>query len=178
MGVFIFFLVLGSMKKSRESGLGGGRAKVDTGQPTLFTYRIVEEYDHDPNAFTQGFEILKKCDRSGKECTTSFIESTGLNRKSTVREVDIETGEVVRSKQLAAEDFGEGVTRLGNRLYQLTWRSPKIFEYDVDNFDNQKMRKVCLHTFWGSMCVQNNCRLIDIFSQPVDIVERWMGYYK
>lgn len=166
------------MKKSRESGLGGGRAKVDTGQPTLFTYRIVEEYDHDPNAFTQGFEILKKCDRSGKECTTSFIESTGLNRKSTVREVDIETGEVVRSKQLAAEDFGEGVTRLGNRLYQLTWRSPKIFEYDVDNFDNQKMRKVCLHTFWGSMCVQNNCRLIDIFSQPVDIVERWMGYYK
>jgi glutamine cyclotransferase len=136
--------MVGSMKQSRENGLGGARAKVDTGQPTLFTYRIVEEYDHDPNAFTQGFEVLRRCNGSGKECKTSFIESTGLNRKSTVREVDIETGEVVRSTQLPAEDFGEGITRLGNTLYQLTWRSPKIFVYDVDNFDHQKMRKVCV----------------------------------
>eukprot|EP00889_Picochlorum_renovo_P003959 jgi/Picre1/30989/NNA_006347.t1 len=48
-----------------------------------------------------------------------------------------------------AEDFGEGITRLGDTLYQLTWQSPKILEYDVDNFDNQKMRKTSLKDGWG-----------------------------
>lgn len=59
--------------------------------------------------------------------------SAGLNGQSTVRKVDVRTGSVLQSHSLPTSDFGEGVTRHGNRLYQLVWLKPTVWSYPVHN---------------------------------------------
>jgi len=111
--------------------------KLDTGQPTLFTFQVMGEHPHDYTAFTQGIEYDEVCDNKGI-CRQIFYESTGLNGRSSVREVEVSTGKVLRRKDLDHNDFGEGITKLGNRLYQTTWQSPKTWSYAADNFDDAK----------------------------------------
>ena len=98
------------------------------------------EYPHDAAAFTQGLEYDERCD--GGTCKQVFWESTGLNGRSSVREVELSTGKILRSKNLPQTDFGEGLTQHKGRLYQLTWRSDRAWSYSVDNFDDAKEMKV------------------------------------
>ena len=159
IGVFAFFVLLGTANRKRQhnkSNLSPGKNNIprsssdkqpllDTGQPTLFTYNIVEEFDHDPAAFTQGLEVFREMEDS----TPTFIESTGIWGSSTVREVEIATGKVKRLKKLSKQDFGEGITRLHDRLYQLTWQSPKIISYNVHNFEDVKIQRTSFKDGWG-----------------------------
>ena len=142
----MFFVVVGTRRNRNASSQqgGGGGARVDTGQPTLFTFNIVKEFDHDPRAFTQGFEVYHSKDNG-----PTFIESTGLRGRSSVREVDIATGKVLRSTDLIRTDFGEGITRLGDTLYQLTWQSPRLISYNVHDFSKQQVHKTSLKDGWG-----------------------------
>ena len=87
--------------------------------------RTVSEYPHDASAFTQGLVV-----HGGR-----MYESTGQYGCSSLRRVDIETGEIERKVSLAPEYFGEGITILGDRLYQLTWKNHIIIIYDVSTFD-------------------------------------------
>lgn len=91
----------------------------------VYAYEIVNIYPHDPAAFTQGLAY-----RNG-----SLFESTGLNGRSTVRELDLETGRVLRSRALSQEHFAEGLALWKDRLIQLTWRSRRAFIYDVGSFE-------------------------------------------
>ena len=88
-------------------------------------YRIVAEYPHDPDAFTQGLSI-----HNG-----GLYEGTGLEGESTLRRVDLESGEVLQSRELDDEYFGEGIAVLNDRIYQLTWESGKGFVYDRETFE-------------------------------------------
>ena len=90
-----------------------------------YTYEVVNVYPHDPNAFTQGLVIENGV----------LYEGTGLNGKSTLRRVDLETGEVLQSYTLAKEFFGEGITVFGDEIIQLTWQNKKGFVYDKHSFD-------------------------------------------
>ncbi|KAL2613129.1 hypothetical protein R1flu_024821 [Riccia fluitans] len=87
----------------------------------VYGYEIVREFDHDPRAFTQGLLY------SGNG---TLYESTGLYGQSTVREVDLLTGKVRRTRRMNKGEFGEGLTLWKDRLYQVTWRNQKIFIYD------------------------------------------------
>src|SRR6188474_2141801 len=69
-------------------------------EPTIHGYEIVREYPHDPEAFTQGLIY-----RDG-----FLYESTGLNGRSSLRKVRLETGEVLQQHDLDARYFGEGLT--------------------------------------------------------------------
>ncbi len=89
--------------------------------PTLYTYRVRNTFPHDPTAFTQGLIV-----RDGQ-----FLEGTGLEGRSTLRRVEIETGRVLEDRPLAAEFFGEGITELNGKLYQLTWQNATGFVYDA-----------------------------------------------
>ena len=60
-----------------------------------------------------------------------LLESTGLLGQSDVREVDVATGSVRRRRALPATEFGEGITVVGDRLYQLTWRGGRGHVYDA-----------------------------------------------
>lgn len=92
--------------------------------PYHYTYRVVNSFPHDTEAFTQGLVF---------ENGTLF-EGTGLYGRSTLREVELETGVVLRSLSLASQYFGEGITIYQDRVIQLTWRSNTGFVYDKDSF--------------------------------------------
>ena len=94
-------------------------------RPATLEASVVARYPHDTGAFTQGLVF-----RSGR-----FLESTGLYGESTLREVIVETGEVLRSVPLELQYFGEGLADLGDRLIQLTWRSGTALVWDADTFE-------------------------------------------
>jgi len=83
-------------------------------------YRIVHVYPHDRNAFTQGLEF-----RAG-----FLYEGTGLNGKSTLRRVKLETGEAVQQINVDPQYFGEGITVFNQQIFELTYRSGVGFVYD------------------------------------------------
>jgi len=81
--------------------------------PAHQDYRIVARYPHEPTAFTQGLAWA-----DGR-----LYESTGLEGQSSLREVDLTTGKVLRSAALRPWQFGEGIAVIGDRILQLTWKS-------------------------------------------------------
>lgn len=99
--------------------------------PTELTFKKIRKFPHDPDAFTQGLLFDE-----GR-----LLESTGLNGTSSIRIVDLSSGEVKKKVDLSKDYFGEGITVFGDNIYQLTWHSRKGFIYDkysltqVDSFD-------------------------------------------
>ncbi len=94
----------------------------------VYGYRIVRTFPHDPEAFTQGLIF-----RDGV-----FYEGTGLNGRSSLRKVTVETGNVLQIKTTPSEYFGEGITDWKGSLVQLTWRSEIGFVYDLSSFERTK----------------------------------------
>jgi glutamine cyclotransferase len=92
--------------------------------PTVDGYEIVQTYPHDCQAFTQGLEI-----RDGV-----LYEGTGLNGSSTLRRVKLESGAVEQRVAISNAYFGEGITVLKDKIYQLTWQSQQGFVYDRATF--------------------------------------------
>jgi len=88
------------------------------------TYRIVHTYPHDPKAYTQGLIYLDG----------HLYESTGLNGHSSLRMVDLETGQVEQQVPVASKYFAEGLTNWGSTLVQLTWLAHTGFVYDRFSF--------------------------------------------
>jgi glutaminyl-peptide cyclotransferase len=93
--------------------------------PQQYTVEVVERYPHDPQAFTQGLLVAGGV----------LYESTGLYGSSSIREVDLATGEVVRRHDLSAQYFGEGIAVVDDRLVQLTWQEHVGFVYALDTFE-------------------------------------------
>ena len=90
-----------------------------------YTYKVINVYPHDRNAFTQGLVVDNG----------DFIEGTGLYRRSSLRRVSIETGDIVQYHELPSHFFGEGITIYDDRIIQLTWRSNVGFVYDKESFE-------------------------------------------
>ena len=88
------------------------------------SYRIVNTYPHDPNAYTQGLIYLNGF----------LFESTGRNGQSTLRKVKLQTGQVLQQHSLDRAYFAEGLTEWDDQLVQLTWVSNTAFVYDLDSF--------------------------------------------
>lgn len=90
----------------------------------VYTYRIINTYPHDRNAFTQGLVF-----------EDGFLyEGTGLYGKSTLRKVELETGDIMKLHELSSEYFGEGIAIYQDKIYQLTYQSRRGFIYDKDKF--------------------------------------------
>ena len=107
----------------------GNEKKVENGNENetapLYTYRIINEYPHDTRAFTQGLVY-----ENG-----TMYEGTGLLKKSSLRQVELETGNILKIMNLSDEYFGEGVTIFGDRIIQLTWQSNTGFAYNKSDFN-------------------------------------------
>ncbi len=89
------------------------------------TYRVVARYPHDPDAFTQGLLYHQGV----------LYESTGLYGESTVRRVDLATGNVIASTKLPPRAFGEGLALWNDRLIQLTWREQTAFVFNLETLE-------------------------------------------
>jgi glutamine cyclotransferase len=87
-------------------------------------YKVVKTYPHDAMAFTQGLFFQD-----------GFLyEGTGLQGRSSIRKLDLETGRVLQEVALPPEVFGEGITPWGDRLIGLTWRDQTAFVLDLKSF--------------------------------------------
>lgn len=95
-----------------------------TNPPKVYSYKIINTYPHDKKAYTQGLEF-----RDGV-----LYETTGKRGRSTLRKVDIKTGEVLQKIDLNKKYFGEGMTIFNNKIFWLTWQARKGFIYDLESF--------------------------------------------
>ena len=92
-------------------------------EPQRYTYRIVRRFPHARRAFTQGLLYHN-----------GFLyEGTGQKGESSVRKVNLRTGEILQIKYLSSDYFGEGITLYDNKLIQLTWKARKGFVYNLDD---------------------------------------------
>jgi len=98
--------------------------------PEIYTYTIINEFPHDNKAYTQGLEFYND----------TLYEGTGKRGRSFLRSIDYKTGKLLQQIDLDKAYFGEGITILNDKIYQLTWQSKKGFIYDrkelkkLDNF--------------------------------------------
>ena len=102
--------------------LDGG---VETGNAARWTVEILDTRPHDTSAFTQGLEI-----HDG-----TLYESTGLTGESTVRIVDIGSGDVLSSLDVDAQVFAEGLTVAGDRIIQITHQAELAYVRDLDSLE-------------------------------------------
>ena len=91
----------------------------------VYTYKVVNAFPHDRQAYTQGLDIDNG----------TLYEGTGGYGSSTLRRVDLESGRLLQEYRLPDVYFGEGVTVYKDTLVQLTWRSNIGFVYDKNSFD-------------------------------------------
>jgi len=93
-----------------------------------YTCQVVNFFPHDSNAFTQGLQWVDSL----------LVEGTGLLGQSTLRLIDLTSGQVLYSRPIpgGATHFGEGICVVDDRIYQLTWQGHIGFIYDKNTFDS------------------------------------------
>lgn len=94
----------------------------------VYDYQIVHSYPHDTKAFTEGFFY-----RDGY-----FYESTGLNGRSSIRKVDIESGKTLQKMDIGKRYFGEGISDWKGKIIGLTWKSGLGFVWNLKTFRQVK----------------------------------------
>ena len=112
-----------------------------------YDFKVVRSYPHDAQAFTEGLLY-----RDG-----FLYESTGLNGKSSIRKVSLETGKVLQSKDIPPQYFGEGLTVWGDTLVGLTWQTQTGFVFDLKTFE---LRSQFVYPGEGWGLTQNGKELI------------------
>lgn len=118
-------VMLIALPNASQSPAAQSRLRLDG---PVYGYKVVRTYVHDRTAFTQGLQYVDGY----------LYEGTGLNGRSSIRKVNLDTGEVVQSRQLGAEFFGEGIAVWKNSLFELTWRSEVAFVYDRATFEPRR----------------------------------------
>ena len=117
--ILLFGMLLLLAACSSRSSRGLSTAPAPT-EPTYYTYRVKATYPHATEAYTQGLHYDEG----------TLWEGTGEYGRSEVRQIDLSTGKHHTTARLPKEEFGEGITILGDSLYQLTWESNTCHLYD------------------------------------------------
>ncbi len=122
--VLAAFLLLAALFIA-ETGIAAGQSAAPrTKAPPEYGFEVVHRFPHDTAAFTQGLAY------DGGY----FYEGTGLRGRSSLRQVRVETGEVLREVDLGPQLFGEGVTVVGSQIIELTWQAHIGFVYNLSDF--------------------------------------------
>ena len=131
-----------------------------------FKARVVKEYPHDPEAFTEGLVFGDGF----------FYESTGLHGRSSLRQVEPETGRVVKKYDLPSWYFGEGLTLWKGSLIQLTWKSAIGFIYNQASFSIEREFSYSGEgwglTHDGESLIMSNGTAELVFLDPQTLVQR------
>jgi glutamine cyclotransferase len=96
--------------------------------PINMGYTIVKVYPHDVSSYTQGLIWFNN----------TLYEGTGLNGESRLMKIDLETGKSTQKIDISKDYFGEGITILNDKIYQLTYTEHKVFVYDLATFKKIK----------------------------------------
>jgi glutamine cyclotransferase len=98
---------------------------VNGSTPKLYTYELLNTYPHDITSYTQGLEFYKGV----------LYESTGQYGESKLRALDYKNDAILNNVNLSRSYFGEGLTILNDKIYQLTWKEGRGLIYDVNTFE-------------------------------------------
>lgn len=104
--------------------------------PKLLSYKIINTYPHDYKAYTQGLEFFN--DTLYEGTGNGAGNETGIRGISSLRKTNYKTGIVYQKVELGEEYFGEGITILNNKVYQLTWLNNEGYVYDATTFKKEK----------------------------------------
>lgn len=96
--------------------------------PEIWIAKVIKSYPHNTTSFTQGLEFSKGV----------LFESTGQKGQSLIAKVDLNSGEHLQKIGLDGTYFGEGITLLNGKIYQLTWQEQKCFVYDESSMQIEK----------------------------------------
>ena len=113
-------------------------------EPGKNSYKVIHTFPHDSQAFTQGLFYNNGL----------LYEGTGQETGSSLREVELETGNVIRQHNLEASLFGEGITLYEDRIYQVTWTSKVGFVYNKSDF--RVLNKFYYQTQGWGLTTMNN----------------------
>jgi glutaminyl-peptide cyclotransferase len=121
-------------------------AAADPGDAPVVKPTVIAEIPHDPTASTEGLET------DGPD----LYETTGINGRSQLRQLDPATGQVLRSAPMPNNYFGEGFAVQGDRILQLTYDGNVMIEWDKATFTVR--REIPFPNAWGI------CQLGDRFA--------------
>lgn len=124
---FVLFLSVGFILL-HLTGCGRNSPGRPRSEIPVFTYEVANAWPHQRNAFTQGLVFLDG----------ALLESTGLKGQSSLRRVDLQTGNVLQRIEVPPEYFAEGLATMDGKLFQLTWQNHKGFVYDLHSFHLEK----------------------------------------
>ena len=136
LGLILFGVAAAGVAVFLALGIGEQMGLVSESKPrcsedpnvAALDYDIIQAFPHDPEAYTQGLFFANGF----------LFEGTGLRRQSALRKVDLETGRVLQKVELPSKLFGEGITVLNNKIYQLTWQAGIGFIYNIETLAVQK----------------------------------------
>jgi glutamine cyclotransferase len=118
--------------------------------PKRYGFKVIHTYPHSRDAFTQGLVYDKGI----------LFEGTGQETGSSLREVELETGKVLRQHNLDASLFGEGIALYQDRIYQVTWENKVGFVYEKSTFN--VINKIYYSTpGWGLTTMNNKIVMSD-----------------
>ena len=98
---------------------------VNGSTPKLYTYELLNTYPHDITSYTQGLEFYNGV----------LYESTGQYGESKLRALDYKNDVILNNVNLSRSYFGEGLTVLNDKIYQLTWKEGRGLIYNVNTFE-------------------------------------------
>jgi len=135
--------------------------------PKAYSFEVVNTFPHDKGAFTQGLYY-----ENG-----TLYETTGQRGESTLRKVNLETGEVLQKADMSPDEFGEGMTIVGNNMYVLTWENNKGHVYDknsfklLKSFDYQNSKEGWGLTYDGKQFIKSDGSNKLYFLDPTNLSE-------
>ncbi len=130
--VVLFFNLFAACRDSSGSSENSGSIAEPelNNDPPAISYTILNATPHDKNSYTEGFLMY-----DGKLFESSGAPEEFENTRSIVGIVDPATGNIAVKAELDRKTyFGEGITILNDKLYQLTWTNKKGFIYDLKTF--------------------------------------------
>lgn len=116
------------------SGVRKKGSSAQSVEPIFYTYEIVAEYPHSRTSYTQGLQFVDG----------ELWEGTGEYGNSRILRTDLASGKILEAQHNVKEEFGEGITVLGDKIYQLTWLNGKLRIYN-----RKTLQHIATHTYKG-----------------------------
>ncbi|MDP3393824.1 glutaminyl-peptide cyclotransferase [Sediminibacterium sp.] len=133
MKKLFYFLVLSYIMSSCQTNAEADNTQQEKLQaiqePVNIPFQVLNIFPHDTSSYTQGLIWYE-----GK-----LWEGTGLLTESKLLLTDLKTGKAIKSVKLPDNEFGEGITILNNKIYQLTWEDHKVYVYDLKTLKQEKV---------------------------------------
>lgn len=119
IGLSALLFSCGGNTDSNNTDTGADNA--NNPMPAALDYTVIKVYPHDTSSYTQGLIWHNN----------TLYEGTGREGFSKLAKMNIETGKAEQQQLIAKNEFGEGITILNNKIYQLTWQNHKVHVYDL-----------------------------------------------